>query len=132
PELGGAPPFDHAQHHAVFPAHATHDLADRVEGAELAGDIPLDVLEGLQAFGRVEVQRAALVVVRTDIRQFAAAILEELIANTVVPLDRVQHADGRLGLDDAVGQAADDQLILLALFYRHLASSLAALVLGVF
>ncbi|MNZ74885.1 hypothetical protein D3C78_933470 [compost metagenome] len=37
--------FKHAHHHAVFLAHAPHDLPDRVELPQLAGDVTLDVLE---------------------------------------------------------------------------------------
>src|SRR5690606_27923084 len=116
---GGAPPFDHAQHHAVFTAHAPHDLPDRIEGAELACDIPLDILEYLQALGRVKTQRATLVVIRTDIRQLAAAIAEKLITDVVIPLDGSQHPNWRLRVNNTVRQAADNQLVLLALFYRH-------------
>jgi hypothetical protein len=44
-EVLGAARFEHAHHHAVLAAHAPHDLPDRVELAELAGDVALDVLE---------------------------------------------------------------------------------------
>ena len=44
-EIGGAACLKHADNHAVFLAHAPHDLPDRVELTQLAGDIALDVLE---------------------------------------------------------------------------------------
>ena len=46
---GGAACFEHADHHPVFLAHATHDLPDRVEPAQLTGDVAFDVLELFQA-----------------------------------------------------------------------------------
>src|SRR5690606_14597170 len=115
----GATGFEHADDHAVLAAHTPHDLAHRVEGAELTGDIAFYVLKQLKALGRVEGHRAALVIIRADIREHLAAIAVELIADAVIPLDRIQHPNRRLGLDDPVGQAANDQLVLLALFYRH-------------
>ncbi len=45
PEIFGAAGFEHAHDHAVLLAHAPHDLPDRVELPQLAGDIPLDTLE---------------------------------------------------------------------------------------
>ncbi|MCY1358650.1 hypothetical protein D9M69_451920 [compost metagenome] len=44
-EVRGAARLEHADHHAVFLAHAPHDLAHRVELAQVAGDVALDVLE---------------------------------------------------------------------------------------
>src|SRR5690606_39408728 len=41
-EVGGAAGLEHADHHAVLLAHAPHDLPDRVELAELAGDVALE------------------------------------------------------------------------------------------
>ncbi|MCY1426017.1 hypothetical protein D9M71_418250 [compost metagenome] len=113
PEVLGAARFEHADDHAVFLAHAPHDLPDRVELAELAGDVALDVLEFLLLGGAVEGQRAAVVIGAVDLRRVLAAALEEVLADRVVPLDRVQHADRRLRLDDAVGQAANDLVVLV-------------------
>ena len=45
PEIFGATGFEHAHDHTVFLAHAPHDLPDRVELPQLAGDIALDALE---------------------------------------------------------------------------------------
>ena len=92
---------------AVLLAHARHDLAGGVELAELAADVALDGVElGELCFG-VEGQGAGEVVVAGDRRQFAAALLEEGPLDVVVPLDGVEDADGPLGLDEAVAEAAD-------------------------
>ncbi len=51
-EVLGTARFKHAHHHAVFAAHALHDLPDRVELAQLANDVALDALElGLDRAG---------------------------------------------------------------------------------
>ena len=68
PEILGATGFEHAHHHAVFLAHAPHDLPDRVELTQLAGDIPLDVLElGLHR-RRIKSQWPAQVIVAINCR----------------------------------------------------------------
>ncbi len=105
--------LEHADDHAVFLAHAPHDLPDRVELAELTGDVALDVLEFLLLRTGVEGQRTAFVVGAVDLGQLAALGGEERLAGRVVPLHRVQHAHRRLRLDDAVGQPAYDGLILV-------------------
>src|SRR5690606_29540059 len=91
--------------------------------------LPLAHLECLQRLGRVKTQRATLVVIRTDIRQLAAAIAEKLITDVVIPLDGIQHPNWRLRVNNTVRQAADNQLVLLALFYRHVESSCCLLLL---
>ena len=122
PEVRGAARLEHADDHPVFLAHPPHDLPDRVELAQLAGDVALDVLEFLLLGAGVEGQRAAVVVAAVDLRRMLAAALEEVLADPVVPFDRIQHADRRLRLDDAIGQGADDLLIVvlrLALAHRQ-------------
>ena len=109
--------LQHADDHAVFPAHTPHDLANRVEAAQLASDITLDILKNLPPFSRIKAQRTLGVIVRIDIRQRLAALLEEGVTDTVVPLDGIQHPNRRLRLDNPIRQTADDQLILLTLFY---------------
>ncbi|MNQ59682.1 hypothetical protein D3C85_739410 [compost metagenome] len=111
PEIGGAARLEHADHHAVFLAHAPHDLPDRAELAELAGDVALDLLELLLLVVGIEGQRAALVVGPIHCRQLVPASLEEALADAVIPLDRIQHADRRLSLDQAVGQRTDGLVV---------------------
>ncbi|MNY06848.1 hypothetical protein D3C86_1396230 [compost metagenome] len=102
-EILGTARFEHADDHAVFAAHAPHDLPDRVELTKLAGDIALDVLE-LELFrAGVEAQRPAQVVSQIDRRQRLALGLEKTVANALVPLHRIQDANRRLRLDDPLG-----------------------------
>ena len=112
-EILGAARFEHAHHHAVFLAHAAHDLADRVELAELAGDVALDVLELQLHFAGIERQRPVEVVVAVHRRHFLALGLEEALANVVVPLDRIEDADRRLRQHDAIGQNAYRLLVIV-------------------
>ncbi|MNE37517.1 hypothetical protein D3C80_1313720 [compost metagenome] len=112
-EVLGAARFEHADHHAVFLAHAPHDLADRVELAELAGDVALDVLEFQLHFAGVERQRPVEVIVAIDRRHFLALGLEESLANAVVPLDRIKDANGRLRQHNAIGQYAYRLLVIV-------------------
>src|SRR5690606_32438131 len=72
-----------------------------------------------QALGWIKTQRPALVIVRPHVRKLAATVAEELIADVVIPLDGIQHPNRRLRVNNTVRQAADNQLVLLALFYRH-------------
>ncbi len=92
-EVLGTARFKHAHHHAVFAAHALHDLPDRVELAQLANDVALDALElGLDRAG-VERQRTRLVVGTINRRRLLALGLEKALADVVVPLHRVQDPD---------------------------------------
>ncbi|MCY1293487.1 hypothetical protein D9M70_427480 [compost metagenome] len=113
PEVRGAARFQHAYHHAVFLAHAPHDLPHRVELAQVAGDVALDVLEFQLLLRGVEGQRPALVIRAVHLGHGLALVLEEALADAVVPFHRIQHADRRLRLDDAVGQRADGLLVVV-------------------
>lgn len=115
PEIRGTARLEHADDHAVFLAHAPHDLPDRAELAELAGDIPLDALKLLLFRHRIEGQGATLVIAPVHRRQLATIGGEEALAHFVVPFHRVQHADRHLRLDQPVGKAADDLLVLVLL-----------------
>ncbi|VVM60097.1 hypothetical protein PS681_01223 [Pseudomonas fluorescens] len=112
-EILGAARFEHAHHHAVFLAHAPHDLPDRVELAELAGDVALDVLEFQFDLARVETQRSIEVVVAIHRRHFLAFGLEEALADILIPLDRVEHTDRCLRQHNAVGQYAYRLLVIV-------------------
>src|SRR5690606_40480584 len=93
-EILGAARFEHADDHAVFLAHAPHNLPDRVELAELAGDVTLDVLK-FQPFGsRIEGQRPAQVIVAVHRRGLLALGLEKTVANAVIPLHRIEYTNG--------------------------------------
>ena len=102
-EIGGAARLEHADHHAVFLAHAPHDLPDRIELAQLAGDVTLDVLEFFLLGAGIEGQRAAFVIAAVDLRQIAAIAGEEGLTDVVVPLHCIEHAHRGLRLDDAIG-----------------------------
>ncbi len=112
-EILGAARFEHAHHHPVFLAHAPHDLPDRVELAELAGDVALDVLEFQFHLAGVEGQRPVEVVVAVHRRHFLALGLEEALADVVVPLDRIEDADRRLRQHNAIGQNAYRLLVIV-------------------
>src|SRR5690606_8952087 len=91
--------------------HAAHDLPHRAELAQLAGDVPLDLLElALLGLG-VEGQRAGVVVAAVHLRQLPATGGQEGLADGFVPLHRVEDADGRLRLDQAIRQGAYGLLI---------------------
>jgi hypothetical protein len=102
PEVFGAARFEHAHHHAVFLAHAAHDLPDRVELAQLAGDVALDVLEFELHGARIEGQRPPQVIIPIHRRHLFTLGLEKALTDAVVPLHRIQHADRGLGQHDAV------------------------------
>jgi hypothetical protein len=112
-EVLGAAGFEHAHHHAVLAAHAAHDLPDRVELAELAGDVALDVLELRLHRAGVERQRAIQVVVAVHGGHGLALGLEEALADVVVPFHRIEHADRRLRQHNAIGQGAYRLLVIV-------------------
>ena len=112
-EVAGTSCFEHAHHHAVFLAHAAHDLPHRVELAQLAGDVALDVLEFQLHRARIERQWPPLVIGAVHRRHFLALGLEKAFADVLVPLHRIQHADRCLGQHYAIGQGAYRLLVIV-------------------
>jgi len=112
-KIFGAARFEHAHHHPVFLAHAPHDLPDRVELAKLAGDVAFDVLELEFDLARIETQRPIEVVVAIHRRHFLALGLEKALADVLVPLHRIEHADRRLRQHNAIGQRAYRLLVIV-------------------
>ena len=125
-EVLGATRLEHADDHAVFLAHAPHDLPDRVELAELTGDVALDVLEFQFLRGGIEGQRPTQVVVAIDGRRLLALGLEKAVTDAVVPLHRIEYPDGRLCFDDAVTEGADTELIVVQFLLAVHCSSYSA------
>jgi len=115
PEIGGTTRFEHADHHPVFLAHAPHDLPDRVELAQLTGDVTLDVLEFFLLGAGVEGQWATFVISAIHLRQLAPSGSEKALADIVVPLHRIEDPYRGLRRDDAIGQRTDGLLIFVQL-----------------
>src|SRR5690606_28485089 len=91
----------------ILAAHATHDRADRTQVAQQAGDVALELLELALLLVGLEAERASEVVITVDRRELAALAPEECLLDGRVPLDRVEDADGALGLHEPIGKLAD-------------------------
>ena len=112
-EIGGAACFEHADHHPVFLAHAPHDLPDRVELAQLTGDVAFDVLELFLLGAGIKAKRTAFVVSAVDLRQLTGASGKKTLANAVVPFHCIKHAQRGLRFDDTFGQTAHRKLVFI-------------------
>ncbi len=96
---------------AVLLAHAHEDLPGGVAAPQAPPHVALQIQE-LQALPvGIEGQRPAAVVVGIDRGQCTGAGREEGALDVVGPLDGVEDADGPLGLDQPVAQAADEGLV---------------------
>ena len=79
--------------------------------AELAIDVPGDVLELLGLCARLEAEIDGGVPFGPDLRELAPAVLQEVLLDPVLPADRLQDADRPLRLDDARRDLRDDLLV---------------------